>query len=433
MKKLIKKISLLLIICALVTPGYNVLATGEMNTENNEGTNQTINESTTNESTSNESTKNESTSNESASTETTTPEVEQVKNDDATLKELTIDGVEFTEAFTPEKLEYKAVVAGDVSSVKISATPNNVLSKIDGSSKTGLQELIIGNNTFNVKVVAESGKEITYKITVVRAQSDLNLTKLNIQGQNLNEVFDPENYEYTADVTYNVTSIKVQTGRPVGTNVVVSGNSNLKVGKNTVTVTVKNELDETKVYKIIVTRSSEEKTDEDETEETVTTEEVITSGITSDITPVVSEDNSDDIDLDTENDNTLRSVIIITSTVLLLLIAGLGIYFYVKTGNSEKKRQKKIDKLKRKQAKIEEQLTGLMPVITDEQEKEYLNKTESKDVEAKPRKNIEEELESTIEIDLSKEIIEPRKRRVEKHVLEDDFDDFDDLFDDRDE
>mgnify|MGYP003293646131 CR=1 FL=1 len=424
MKKLIKKISLLLIICALVTPGYNVWATGEVNTENNEGTNQTTNESTSNESTSNEST----------STETTTPEVEQVKNDDATLKELTIDGVEFTEAFTPEKLEYKAVVAGDISSVKISATPNNVLSKIDASSKTGLQELPnIGDNIFVVKVVAENGKELPYEINVVRVQTDLNLTLLNIKDQKLNEVFEPEKYEYTADVTYNVRSIEVRQGRPIGTKVVVSGNSNLKVGKNTVTVTVKNELDETKVYKIIVTRSSEEKIDEDENEETVTTEEVITSGITSDITPVVSEDNSDDIDLDTENDNTLRSVIIITSTVLLLLIAGLGIYFYVKTGNSEKKRQKKIDKLKRKQAKIEEQLTGLMPVITDEQEKEYLNKTESKDVEIKPRKNIEEELESTIEIDLSKEIIEPRKRRVEKHVLEDNFDDFDDLFDDRDE
>ena len=421
MKNTIKKLSLLLIICALITPGFNVWATGEENTETTGGNNtETVTPSPSPSASPSPS--------PSASPEV---EVEKTKNDDATLSKLEIDGVEFTETFNPEKLEYKAIVKGDVSSVKISATPSNVLSKIDSSSKAGLQELVIGDNNFNVKVVAESGKELTYKITVVRAQSDLNLTKLNIQGQKLNEVFDPENYEYTADVTYNVTSITVQHGRPKGTSVSVSGNSNLKVGKNTVTITVKNELNETKEYKIIVTRSDEEKIDEENDEDETTTEEITTSDVTSDVTPVVSDD-SDDVDLDTENDNTLRSVIIITSTVLLLLIAGLGIYFYVRTGNSEKKRQKKIDKLKRKQAKIEEQLTGLMPVITEEQEKEYLTTKEEK-VSKAPKKTIEEELESTIEIDLSKELAEPRKRRVEKHVLEDDFDDFDDLFDDRDE
>lgn len=421
MKKILKRISLLLIISALITPGFNVWATGDENTGNSGDASSNTPASSPSPSPSPSSSPSPSPS----PTSSPEVEVEPVKNDDATLKELKIDGVDFTESFDSEKLEYKAIVKGDVSSVKISATPNNVLSKIDSSSKTGLQELVIGDNNFTVKVVAESGKELTYKINVVRAQSDLNLTKLNIQGQRLNEVFDPEVYEYTADVTYNVTSVKVQTGRNVGTNAVVIGNNNLKVGKNTVTITVKNEIGDTREYKIIVTRGDEGDTEEDEENNEITSsEEITTSDIDNDITPVVSEDN-DDIDLDKENDNTLRSVIIITSTVLLLLIAGLGIYFYVKTGNSEKKRQKKIEKLKRKQAKIEEQLTGLMPVITEEQEKEYLN--------TKTEEDIEKELESTIEIDLSKEINETRKRRVEKHALEDDFDDFDDLFDDRDE
>ena len=54
----------------------------------------------------------------------------------------------------------------------------------------------------------------------------------------------------------------------------------------------------------------------------------------------------------------------------------------------------------------------------------------------KEKKSYDEELESTIEINLSEEMLEPRRRRVDRQVLKDDFDDFeefDDLFDDRDE
>ena len=395
MKKIIKKISLLLILCSLIAPGYSVWATSE------------------------------EISGDTGSQE----EAPVTLSEDATLSKLEIEGVKFDKDFDPNKFEYKAVVKGDVDSIKIIASPNSVLAELDSSSQTGTQQLKVGDNNFKIKVIAENKKTFEYTITVVRAQSDLNLTKLNIQGQNLNEVFDPEVYEYTADVTNNVTAIKIQTGRPVGTTVSVSGNSNLKVGKNTVIVTVKNEIGDTKEYKIIVTRGDEE---DFEDEDASTSEDVVTSESDSEITPVVSVDEDDDKNLDTKNDNTLRSVIIITSTVLLLLIAGLGIYFYVRTGNSEKKRQKKIEKLKRKQAKIEEQLTGLMPVITEEQEQEYLNKNSNKEEEIEEFLEDDEELESTIEIDYDdiKNEEKTRQRRVDKTIFDDDFDD---LFDDRDE
>lgn len=433
MNKILKKISLLLIICSLITPSYFVGATGD-DTQNNQT--ESKQESSENSEASTTTGGNTSDSNDDDNSKV---ETEVSKNDDATLKTLKADGIEFKEAVVLDKtFKYTAVVGYDVESTNITATPNNPLSKIADGSKQGLQQLVVGDNEFKIKVTAESGKELEYTVVITRATNDLKLTKLNIQGQKLNEIFDPENTEYTADVTYNVKSIVVQHGKPKNTTVTVTGNSNLKVGKNTVTITVKNASGDSNVYKIIVTRSDEENIEEDdEKEESTTSEDVIVSEITSDDNNKTSTEASVVVDEKSES-NTLRSVIIITSSILLLLIAGLGIYFYVRTGNSEAKKQKKIDKLKKKQAKIEQQLTGLMPVITEDLEEEYLKKEKKQEKNKEVEENIEdeEEFEDTIEINIDEfeedeeeEIVEPKRRRVDKTIFDEDIDD---LFDDRD-
>lgn len=424
MKKIFKNINLLLILCALIAPTTFVNAEDPDNTGSIAPT-----------------------------SENTEPTVkEESLSNDATLDELRVEGIDLDSKFSPDDLEYTATVKSDVSSVNIIAKlPDGSKAKLD-SSQLGIKNLNVGKNTFSIKVVAEDGKsELVYKIVVNRATSDLNLTKLNIQGQKLNEAFDSETYEYTVDVSNDVTSITVQTGKPTGTKVSVVGNSNLKVGKNTVTVTVKNDAGESKEYKIIVTRSIEEDSDKDSDDNTST--ESVSSVLTSD--NVTSDnlvvDTSEDLDDDNENNNnSLRSIIIVTSSILLLLIAGLGIYFYVRSGDSEKRRNKKIEKLKKKQAKIEQQLTGLMPIITEEQENEYLSRNvevEKEEIQDNDKDEVEyeeieeqddeddtsveyyeEEFEATIEIE-PETINKTRRTRMDKTIFDEDFDD---LFDDRD-
>jgi len=427
MEKLFKKISLLLILCALIVPTTFVNAEDPDNTGSVSPTTEEKTEPTVKE--------------------------EETKSNDATLGELRVEGIDLDKSFSKDDLEYKATVKSDVSSVNIIASlPEGSKASLD-KSQLGIKNLNVGRNEFSIKVVAEDGKsELVYKIVVTRATDDLKLTKLNIKGQKLNESFDSETFEYTADVDNKVTYVDIQTGKPSGTKVVVSGNSNLKVGKNTITVTVKNDAGESKEYKIIVTRASEDETEEDDNTTSTETVSSVTSDLVTSDSSVVSDVVSDtkDDDSDKGSNNSLRSIIIVTSSILLLLIAGLGIYFYVRSGDSEKRRNKKIDKLKRKQAKIEEQLTGLMPVITEEQEKEYLSKN-SKDEKEETVEEVSEEIEEETEdqeyeeddtvtyyeeefettIEIEPEVINAtRRKRVDKTIFDDDFDD---LFDDRDE
>ena len=74
-------------------------------------------------------------------------------------------------------------------------------------------------------------------------------------------MFDKEKYEYNTKVLYDVTSITVDAKAESATSkVVVVGNKNLTVGKNTIIIKVTSENDESTNYKINVTRLNEGET-----------------------------------------------------------------------------------------------------------------------------------------------------------------------------
>lgn len=100
---------------------------------------------------------------------------------------------------------------------------------------------------------------------------DNSLSSLVISPGKLSPAFKSGTKSYTARVANDVTSIAVS-AKPTNANATVtavSGNTDLEVGENTVTITVKAENGVTSKYTIIVTRVNEgELVDEDETGET---------------------------------------------------------------------------------------------------------------------------------------------------------------------
>lgn len=344
-------------------------------------------------------------------TSSPTPTPEEVK---PKLSSLKITGATLNRNFAPDENNYTAVVSSKVESVTIDAVGVDGTT-VNGNGSYNLKE---GENKINITVVAgTTGGSREYTIKITKATSNLDLKSLRITGQTLNETFDPTILDYTADISYDIESVIVNASASNSDGKIsILGNTNLKVGKNTIKVIVKNSAGETQEYRIVVNRAMEDEEEEsdDETNSVVSSEEATNTLVA---TPAI---NNDDSDNDKE-DNTFKYILIVIFCILLLTIAGLGIFFYVKSENQEKRRQKRIEKLKKKQEKINQELTGLLPVIDEE----LINSLESKEDDISDEID---SLEDTIELEMDeiKEKADTKKtrKRVDRDVLED----FDDLF-----
>ncbi len=95
---------------------------------------------------------------------------------------------------------------------------------------------------------------------------DNSLSVLSISGGTLSPAFSYKVTNYTAEVPYNVTSVAVSAtpSNPSATVVSVTGNEDLSVGANTITIIVKAGNGVTATYTITVTRKSEEDSDNEE-------------------------------------------------------------------------------------------------------------------------------------------------------------------------
>ena len=84
------------------------------------------------------------------------------KNGDATLKEVKINNVA-VEGFDGDVLEYQYSVQTNDNSIKVSATANNALTKVEG---TGNYTFVDGSVEVNIKTTAEDGTVLNYKLVV---------------------------------------------------------------------------------------------------------------------------------------------------------------------------------------------------------------------------------------------------------------------------
>lgn len=183
-------------------------------------------------------------------------EDEEEKSNTKNLKSLTIENYKLEPEFDPEVTEYNLTVGTDVEKLEVSAIPQDENSKVE---ITGNTDLLLGENTINIKITAEDETVKIYKINVSKIEEvSLQLSKLEIENYTLTPEFSQDIYEYTLNIgDTSITSLNVIASSNTQNAVIeIAGNNELKPGKNIITVLVKDE-ENTTVYQIVVNTSEE--------------------------------------------------------------------------------------------------------------------------------------------------------------------------------
>lgn len=87
----------------------------------------------------------------------------KVYSSDNALSSLSIEGYNINPKFSKDVLEYKLEVDQSIEKIKITAKANDKKASVSG---VGEKTLTPGNNTFEVKVIAENGNSKIYKIVI---------------------------------------------------------------------------------------------------------------------------------------------------------------------------------------------------------------------------------------------------------------------------
>lgn len=184
-----------------------------------------------------------------------TNEKPKEKSTDKALKSLEVKPEGLSPEFNPETTSYSLQVGADVKKLDIKAVANDEKSKVEIS---GNDELKDGDNTVKITVTAEDETVRTYTIVVRKAaKSSQGLTSLSIKKLKLSPNFSTDVLKYTVDVTdSSITKLDIDAiSEDKDATVEISGNEDLKVGKNTITIKVKaKDSDEEVTYTIIVNK-----------------------------------------------------------------------------------------------------------------------------------------------------------------------------------
>ena len=273
-------------------------------------------------------------------TATCTITVNEKVETEVTLKSLTISNGKL-ENFSSDVYEYNVEVEADVDKLDITYE----LSDSSGGC------LITGNSDLkngSIVTILITTTQKTYKLKIVKEEISLNLKSLGINGYPLNETFNPERLEYTVNIPYEIQIVTVNyKAESKKVKVTVTGGNKLMVGQNAVKITVADEDGNSKTYRIIVTRETEVKSEENPTSIITSVETNNTSISNNDILP-------------TSDSGILKYIIVSVACLILVIIGGLGIYFYIKT--SPKKIKKAL--MKQEQANKKES-----PIVEVEENK----------------------------------------------------------------
>lgn len=167
------------------------------------------------------------------------------------LSSLEVVGYELSPYFNKNNLTYTVIIPEDVTSIEINAEAEaeGAIVRISGNTRLTRQE-----NTVTVRVTAEDGTSRAYSITVLKApEVNLKLASLQIEGLELNPVFDEDTFYYTSSlVDTELTSLNVNAvANDETANVEVIGANNLVDGENLINIIVSND-DETTIYQVNV-------------------------------------------------------------------------------------------------------------------------------------------------------------------------------------
>ena len=175
------------------------------------------------------------------------------KSNVKTLSSLTVEQYSLTPEFDPDITEYSLTVGADVEKLDIGVIAEDPKSTVE---IVGNNELLIGENTVNVKVTAEDGTVKTYTINVTKVDEvGVQLSELSIENYTLTPEFSSDVYEYTLNIgDPSITSLNVNAkSDEENVNIEIVGNNELKLGDNVITILVTSEEDNlTTTYQIVV-------------------------------------------------------------------------------------------------------------------------------------------------------------------------------------
>lgn len=180
---------------------------------------------------------------DNSTTTTTTKKVE--KNNDATLKNIVVDGYDIK--FSSNTYEYTINVKNNVNKLNLNISKNNDKSNYE---IIGNDKLVSGENNIIIKVTAEDGTIKEYKIKVIKEKENIvssNLTLNNIKIDNYELNFYKDNYEYNLKIN-NEEKLNISVDVDSNLKYEISGNTNLKNGSQ-ITIKVIDSNEES-IYKI---------------------------------------------------------------------------------------------------------------------------------------------------------------------------------------
>ena len=193
--------------------------------------------------------------NNTTNTSTTT------KSSNNYLKVLQVNEEGLTPNFSRTRQSYAITVGADVTSLRVTATPEDSSASVAISGNTNLQN---GDNTIYITVTAQNGAKRYYSIIVTKTSNPENsnsyLENLIVENAKLNQTFSKEVFEYTCeDVGADVETLKILAFPEIeSAKVEITGNDKLVVGENNIVVKVTSvDGTTTKEYKIKVVKTEE--------------------------------------------------------------------------------------------------------------------------------------------------------------------------------
>ncbi len=170
------------------------------------------------------------------------------KNNDASLKSLTIKELKFN--FSKDVITYNLEVNNEIDKINIEAVTNDAKAKVNYNKEVTLQE---GLNKVTIVVTAEDGSERSYRLNITRKEKVSLVEKIEIEGVDFE--FDPETLEYDIKTTSTILNFTVSLNDKEATYEILD-NEDLKNG-STVSLVIKNK-DSELTYKFNIINDEEE-------------------------------------------------------------------------------------------------------------------------------------------------------------------------------
>lgn len=183
----------------------------------------------------------------------TSEEPEEEKSSNNNLKSLTVGAYELTPEFSADVTEYSLTVDENVDVLQVTAEPEDETAEVEVS---GNDNLLLGENTIEIKVTAEDETVKKYKIKVTKGEAPkIQLEELSVEGYTLSPEFSGDVYSYTLtinDVNVKNLTINAKSDNEAAT-IEILGNEEFKLGENIVTILVKSaDEEEVTTYQIVV-------------------------------------------------------------------------------------------------------------------------------------------------------------------------------------